>query len=190
MRKIWIVLVVLILASCYQNKNLNPRSFNSIDYSLFAGGKVFCHKFNKDGIGSFYRCDGFRSRRFYFDMTLKSDQLDSISNMTYKIINSKLDTLYVCDSDAFSSECIVIKTIDKTYRYFIWGQCSLYVPLPEIKDLYDLMGYIDEIAVKYEEKLKDKFYFESYVTFLLPPPPPPPPDGSAPEETWYEKMRP
>jgi hypothetical protein len=64
------------------------------------------------------------------------------------------------------------------------------VPLPEIKDLYDLMGYIDEIAVKYEEKLKDKFYFESYVTFLLPPPPPPPPDGSAPEETWYEKMRP
>jgi hypothetical protein len=181
--------MVLIIAGCKNNKNLNPRSFNSIDYSLFAGGNVSCHKFNKDGVGNFYSCDVF-NRKYYLDMNLKTGQLDSISNMVYKIINSKLDTLYVCDSNAFSSEYIVIKTIDKTYRYFIWGQCSLYVPLPEIKYLYDLMGYIDKLANKSKAALKDKFHFESYDTILFPPPPPPPTDGSEPEETRYEKMKP
>jgi hypothetical protein len=171
MRITLIILLVVFLQGC--NKNMKTRSFELVDASITNGGRLNCLKVNKDGKTYIYNWRRYDNRKRYFEIVLTDKEIDSISKMVFTIIFSNPDTLYQCSSgDHFGAEIIVITTSEKKFKFSIFGSCYKE---EQVKYIYNLTRYLNDIALNSSKTIDTTFKFESYSKYLLPPPPPPPP---------------
>ena len=184
MRVICLIFVIGLLISC--NVNNDSKDFELIDASINNGGNLNCFKINKNGKANFYNCRRYDKRKRYYQILLTNVQIDSLSKMICSIINSKLDTLYSCPSDHDGSEIFVIKTKDKNFKFSVSGSCYKD---KEVKYIYNLTRYLNDLARKTNKTIDSTFVFESYSKYLFPPPPMPPP-GRIQDEPVLDLMAP
>jgi len=169
MRIIGLVFAIGFLISC--NNNKDSKKFELIDASINNGGNLNCIKIDKYGKVNIYSCRRFDKRKRNYDLVLKENQIDSISKMVWSMISSKLDSLYECPSDHDGADIIIIKTKNRKFKFSVSGSCY---KVKDVKYIYNLTRYLNELARKSNRTLDSIFVFESYSKYLFPPPPPTP----------------
>jgi hypothetical protein len=168
MRITFTTLIFLALTSCWSEKN-GLQKFELVDISVFNGWTdLYCLKIFKDGKAFIYN-DKYGEGETYFQVNLGSTELDSISLMSDKILNSRLDTLY----EGFCVDCgsinLVIKSKDKAVRTHIAG---IDEKNPKIQNIISLANFVYKIAAVSKVKIDSNFVFESLKRSFFPPPPP------------------
>ena len=176
MKLMSVLILFLIFFGCTEQKT--EVTFDCIDYSCYSVNSKSIKIFNnRRAFITFNK--GHDERSMYFSLKLNKEGMDSLSKMTEKLFNDKLDTIY----QAFSADnplafSLIIKSKDRIALTSYRGD----LVEEKLKSLFQLTRYLDKLIIKYRDNLAYKLteasdsaiVFDSKSRLILPPLPPAP----------------
>ncbi|MCX6237844.1 MAG: hypothetical protein NTY07_09860 [Bacteroidia bacterium] len=174
MKLMSVLIMIFVFFSCNEQKK--EVDFDCIDYYCFAGYSESIKIFNNRRTFITFN-NSHDERSMYYSLTLDKESMDSISKMTEKLFNDKLDTIYQgFDADHPQALSLIIKS--KGRKILISYRGDLIEE--KLNSLFQLTRYLDELIYKHQNKLAYKLnepsdsaiVSESKSRLILPPPPP------------------
>ena len=166
-RVLFLVLTVIFISSCSQEKSKN---FESIDFSRFGDlTDIGSLKIFNNGRIYIYNYNLFKEKKYYYMLTLDKSEMDTISTMTNLILNAKYDSVNNSSCTRCLKYCLIIKTKNRRFKTMYDGR--LFSDR-SMKNLDRLVYYMIKLSNEAEKSIDSTFVFESWSNDLLPPPPP------------------